>query len=137
MPGILLEEDLLVAEIGDASATILFIRPHAQQTLFAGLEKRLAVHDALLSPTIRVWLNLLDKESPRCIAEHLVFFFKYVSVHRLLAFEHRCAFFKKSSDTLNVVFCTKQRVLQFGFQIVGTRPVMVRRVTHDFLGGGN
>jgi hypothetical protein len=81
---IFLEQDLFVTKIGNAGATVLLIRPHAQEALLAGLEKCLTIDDFLLGPFIDMWLDFVDQKAPRCIAEHLMFFAKYVSVHDYL-----------------------------------------------------
>ena len=112
----LLDQDLLVTKIGYAGSAVLFICPHKQHALLAGLQKCLAVDNSLRMPAITVRSDFVCEEITRGITKHRVFVVKYISVHcpaprflptthspvALIAFEVGVTFFKKSSYAL---FC--------------------------------
>src|SRR5262249_47678263 len=78
---VLLDQDLLVAEVANARAAVLRVRPDQQVTLVTRLLERFAIDESLLAPTLAVRADLLAEETPRGIAELIVLGFEYGSLH--------------------------------------------------------
>ena len=76
VPGVLLDQDLLVAKISHAGAAVFLVCPHEQQASLPGLAKGLAIDDALLVPALTVGTDLVLHETPHRVTEHVVFFIK-------------------------------------------------------------
>jgi hypothetical protein len=70
--GLLLGEDHVVAEVGDARAVVLLGHVEAQQPGLAGLEPELARDDPVLLPLVVERDDLALVEGPRRLAEVLV-----------------------------------------------------------------
>ena len=81
MVRILFDEYLFVTKVAHADTAVLLVGPHQQETHLAGLQIGLAVNDALFVPAVAVRLDFVFHKAPHRVAKHLVFFFKYESVH--------------------------------------------------------
>ena len=75
------DQYLLVAEIFNARAAVLLVRPHEQQSLLAGFQECVPIDDTLLAPAILMRLDFVDHETANGVAEHLMLVIEYVSVH--------------------------------------------------------
>src|SRR5690606_20377304 len=78
---VLLDQDLLVAEIGDARAAVLLVGPHEEKPERPGFAERLPVRAALCAPALRIGTDLGLEEAPRRVAELLVLGFENVPPH--------------------------------------------------------
>ena len=68
---VLLDQDLLVAEVLEDEAAVLLVGPHAQVTGFARLQEGLAIHDAGFAPAFAVRSDFGLEELAGRIAEQL------------------------------------------------------------------
>ena len=78
---VLLDQDLLVAEVLQPEPAVLLVGPHAQVAGVAGLPERLAVHDAGRAPALGVRADLGLEELSRRIAEEIHFGIYGISLH--------------------------------------------------------
>ena len=91
------DQDLLIAKISDASCPVFFICPHKQQPHLARFEKRLPIDDALLMPFVTMCANFVFHETPDRVAEHLMLFFKNISIHYFLPLNSGLRFCRKAA----------------------------------------
>ena len=69
---VLLDHHLLVAEVADAGAAVLFVGPHQQVAMLAALAERFAIDVALFAPALGVRPDLLLHEAAIAVAEDVV-----------------------------------------------------------------
>jgi hypothetical protein len=80
-PGVLLDQDLLITKIADASATVLWIGPHQEEALLSGTPKRRAIDETLLTPAIGVRPHLVFEEPADRLAKDLMILFENHPLH--------------------------------------------------------